>query len=348
MNFTQSIMRVLGESGGHMRAADVRRIVETRFPDMNIPKSTVDATLHKLYKEERVGRMKGHDGRYEYCATPGERSRSGSDTNRLSLNFGENVSAGGLTMVDRVTRLQEDKQKVLSYKATVALPIDSAIAAVLGTDDLASTLDFASRALDLFCFEKPWLEEDFFWVRCQGVRTVSLSISVSRTRTPKSYTALREMLGNKFEGFGSPVMARDKGMHSVAQVMKSSYFSTTAIIWHLINHLPDDAREHEDVQRFFVYASENYVNREDAGTGIDVVSAYSDIYKRLAAKKVHHEEVIRPAPGSAEATVQPGDEVVLTGVVTLLCGDYIKVRIGDGESVIVDAKNVTIHVRHPQ
>lgn len=186
---------------------------------------------------------------------------------------------------------QRDPNEAITYKASVAIPVANAIAAWIGTDDDAHTRNLASQSLDSFCHEKPWLEKGFFWVCCRGARPVSISVSVSSTKTPMSYIELRKMYQNKFWEFSSSlVMVRYKGKMSDAHVMKSSYFSTTAIIWYMINHFPEDFQRTDEVfQKFLAYARENYVNRSN-GAEMNVVDAYVDIYRRMMEKKTRLDE----------------------------------------------------------
>lgn len=291
MKCSEAVFTVLEGLGHPVRSGEARDLVASRFPLDPFGINSVPATLSMLAQRKKIGRLKMSDGSFGYYALGrhGDLSDAVSvgrpvvhEKKRLPPSFENPSVSDGIFATGTA---QRDIHGSVPYKASVALPVADAIASLIGTDAVAPARNFASQALDLFCCEKPWLEDGFFWVRCHGVRNIPISVSATSTKTPRSYLELVRMYRNGFQEFGSPVVVRDRGERSEAQAMNSSYFSTTAIIWFLINHTPKDFQENDGVfQNFLAYASKNYVN------DVNVVDAYVEIYERTMKRKTNADE----------------------------------------------------------
>jgi hypothetical protein len=173
------------------------------------------------------------------------------------------------------------------------------------TTNLQDMQKMATRASADFFAMAPWLEEDFFWVRCESAKvymhTFSLSIKPEPEFPALFINRVCKLINTEYREIVNPVIVRDGAQMSAAAGIRNPIFMSTAIMWHLITQRDPDLDLHDDdgvVANFMEYARENYVH---SSLGESIVDRYPIIYHRITERMKRAAEAMAATAMRAQA-----------------------------------------------
>lgn len=279
------ILQILKGNGDPMTSSQVQVEFVSKNPGWRIGKSSITASISSAIKR----------GLVEKASSPGQRDRYRVRSSQPHLP--ELQPLLPIAMAKEAGDAPESRLptpqgagKAAPYNTVVAIPIVKAIIAAIQSEDPARIREFANHALDAFCVDRPWMENGFFWVYCQGVNVVRISVVATKQKNPNTFDDLVRLRDGNFESIRDPIVIRDGGYRSSAAGLKSSYFSTTAIVWFLVNLVnklagnPDDAQR-ADIDQFYSYARGHYIDVVDAARP-NIVDVYRDIHSVIMDRRL--------------------------------------------------------------
>lgn len=267
----EAIIAILKESDSALEASEVESKMRSTYPSVHLAKSTISATLSYLHSDGVLLRQPGILGQYEYSVKPAIPAKTP-------------VSQSPAVSPD--LDAADPELLPLRYQTSLVPAILDAMTAVTAASDRASIAALAAQSLFRFIACAPWQDPDFFWVRCQASSLVLSRLSISITTknaTADQYLLFRRLMQTQYREIApAPMIARDGGLKSESLSINGAYFSATAIIWCLITQLTEAESEHDAVQHFLKYATENYISPQHSDQSI--VSVYQAIDARIRAR----------------------------------------------------------------